>query len=308
MIRNGLLVEDLDPHKNNSNINQSSNNQKNAKPISSNKNVSANHRISTNVSCSSKHSKSSNMNKGQGANSSQNAIASMNFSVKCGNKVCPVVITRKNHVYQASLGNFKMKTINVCQQCYQAWKNGQYCYYCGVIYREYKGTKGFNQHKAWIGCDFCTNWEHVQCEETKGNFYRNLSQLIKKDKHFKYKCPVCRKKSAKINGSRRCSFTKDESNERSSLQSKRRRDEESSNYDYNDNAINKRIIKKKKIYEGNNDHNSNNNNRINSNRNKSNNDNDNLKNRRNSNVNSNSNNEIINSDISSDIKQMMEMK
>ena len=146
------------------------------------------------------------------------------FSFKCENKVCPVIVTKKTNIFQAKIGSLKNKILWLCSQCHQAWKNGQYCYYCGVIYRQYRGTKGFNDHKTWIGCEFCKNWEHVQCEEQKGN-YSNLSQLIKKDKHFKYKCPICRTKG----------FGKDEF-----LQIKRKNETD---------IENKRKIKKKKEFD-----------------------------------------------------------
>ena len=159
-----------------------------------------------------------------------NPIQSNNFfNFKCENKVCPVVVTKKSNIYQAKMGTLKSKILWLCSQCHQAWKNGQFCYYCGVIYREYRGTKGFNDHKSWIGCEYCKNWEHIQCEEAKG-FYSNLSQLIKKDKHFKYKCPFCRKKEG-LNGK-----------EDGLLNNKRGRDGE---------VRFKRVIKKKKEFDDN---------------------------------------------------------
>lgn len=135
---------------------------------------------------------------------------STSFNFKCGNKICPVIITKKSNLFHATF-NSTNKSLWLCSLCYQAFKNGQYCFYCGVIYRKYKGTKGFNNHKTWIGCEFCNNWEHVQCEEANG-VYHNLSKIIKKDKNFKYKCPMCRE-SSNISYSRKCSFTKDDTNE-----------------------------------------------------------------------------------------------
>ena len=155
-------------------------------------------------------------------------------NTKCENKVCPVYFTKKTNCYTAKIVSLKNKTLRLCYQCYQAWKNGQYCYYCGVIYRQYRGTKGFNDHKTWIGCEFCKNWEHVQCEEQKGVF-TNLSQLIKKDKHFKYKCPVCRSKEDNTASSRKNS--KDES-EKSMLGNKRKEEN-----------TGKRRIKKRKEFD-----------------------------------------------------------
>lgn len=155
-------------------------------------------------------------------------------NTKCENKVCPVYFTKKTNCYIAKIVSLKNKTLRLCYQCYQAWKNGQYCYYCGIIYRQYRGTKGFNDHKTWIGCEFCKNWEHVQCEEQKGVF-SNLSQLIKKDKRFKYKCPVCRNKEENTASSRK--YSKDES-EKSLLGNKRKEE-----------ITGKRKIKKRKEFD-----------------------------------------------------------
>ena len=111
---------------------------------------------------------------------------------KCENKICPVTFNKNSSIHKTKAFSLKSHVLNLCNLCYQAYKNGQYCYYCGIIYREYKGKKGFNEHKSWIGCDYCKNWEHIQCEEESGIF-NNLSLLIK-DNKFKYKCPICRKK------------------------------------------------------------------------------------------------------------------
>lgn len=107
---------------------------------------------------------------------------------KCENKICPTILN-KNQIHVANLKTAKFTSLKLCSKCYQAFQKGQYCYYCGTIFREYKGKKGFNDHKTWIACDYCNNWEHIQCEEKYGMF-RNLSSLIH-NKNFKYKCPLC---------------------------------------------------------------------------------------------------------------------
>ncbi len=111
---------------------------------------------------------------------------------KCENKICPVSFNKNSSIHKTKSFSLKNHILNLCNQCYQAYKNGQFCYYCGTIYREYKGKKGFNEHKSWIACDYCKNWEHIQCEEEFG-IIPNLSLLIK-DHKYKYKCPICRKK------------------------------------------------------------------------------------------------------------------
>ena len=111
---------------------------------------------------------------------------------KCENKICPVSFSKNSSIHKTKAFSLKNHILNLCNQCYQAYKNGQFCYYCGTIYREYKGKKGFNEHKSWIACDYCKNWEHIQCEEEFGSI-SHLSHLIK-DNKYKYKCPICRKK------------------------------------------------------------------------------------------------------------------
>ena len=115
---------------------------------------------------------------------------------KCDNKLCPVIFNKHNTYNIATMKSLNNRTIYLCINCFQAFQKEQYCYYCGIIYREYRGKKGFNDNKTWIGCDYCSNWEHVKCEETKGLF-KNLSILIR-DKQFKYRCPFCREKEKDI--------------------------------------------------------------------------------------------------------------
>ena len=182
-------------------------------------------------------SKSSHSSKHHSNQSRHITSSSSVQNFKCENKVCPVYFAKKSNFFIAKITSLKNKTLRLCSQCHQAWKNGQYCYYCGVIYRQYRGTKGFNDHKTWIGCEFCNNWEHVQCEEQKG-VYSNLSQLIKKDKHLKYKCPVCRSKNRDTSNSRKCSVTKEDT-DKSFLGAKRKNEPESG----------KRRIKKRKEFD-----------------------------------------------------------
>ena len=126
-----------------------------------------------------------------------NTLEKKNETFKCGNKICPEIVAKKSNLFYANIYSAK-KSFYLCNFCYQAYQCGQYCYYCGIIYRKYKGTKGFNNHMTWIGCEFCSNWVHIQCEEANG-VYKNLSKIIKRNKDFLYKCPVCRKKEESKN-------------------------------------------------------------------------------------------------------------
>ena len=167
----------------------------------------------------------------------EHSSPSTDSNFKCGNRICPVIFTKKSNLFHAYISSIG-KSVFLCNLCYQAFKNGQYCYYCGIIYRKYKGTKGFNNHKTWIGCEYCSNWEHVQCEEIKGVFH-NLSKIIKKDKKFKYKCPSCR--NEEYNCSRKCSLTKDDSNEFITQTEKMAEFQKGKNKDDKENEFKKKV-------------------------------------------------------------------
>lgn len=122
----------------------------------------------------------------------KNTLENEKISIeKCENKLCQSTLDDSNEStkpYFTSLKTLNPISIKICGLCLQAYNKGQYCYYCGAIYR--KGNlKEFDDHKSWVGCDFCNNWEHINCEENYGNF-PNLSTLIH-NKKFKYKCPFC---------------------------------------------------------------------------------------------------------------------
>ena len=261
LISKGLNINTLKELKkthNNTNTNKPHHNTTNSNHTTKTNNTI----MSLSNSHPSKHSSSSNNNNNTNHHHYPSSSSSNTFSWKCENKICPVIVNKKNNIYQAKINSLKNKILCLCSLCYQAWKNGQYCYYCGIIYRQYRGTKGFNEHKTWIGCDYCKNWEHVQCEEQKG-CYSNLSQLIKKNKHLKYKCPVCRSKTDKDVGngnntnntsSNKVSKSNGEVNkegdEKAMLQHKRKM--EGSNNNTNNAGVtanNKRRIKKRKKFE-----------------------------------------------------------
>ena len=111
---------------------------------------------------------------------------------KCSNKICSKYFepTNLNSYY--------------CKECYNAYIKGDYCFYCGIIYRDFKGNETNNDDKSWIQCDYCHKWDHIQCESEKGVF-KNLSQLNKND-NFKYICPICRIKNHNKKGNKKNKF------------------------------------------------------------------------------------------------------
>lgn len=109
---------------------------------------------------------------------------------QCENKACTFIEYKKSNFN--NFQNIKIngkKVIQVCNLCYKAFKNKKYCFYCGLIYKDVFCNYNVDL-KTWVECDFCNNWQHVECEEQKGEF-KDLSKLIE-NKGFKYKCFFCR--------------------------------------------------------------------------------------------------------------------
>ena len=122
-----------------------------------------------------------------------------NYSKKCENKTCAIIADDPSKIFQSkfySSSSYKSQTLNLCEKCYEAYKKGNYCYYCNIIYRDFDFNTSYYDKKKWIQCDYCLRWEHMQCEEKKGKYY-NVEQLAL-NPNFKYMCPFCRKDNDKI--------------------------------------------------------------------------------------------------------------
>ncbi len=109
---------------------------------------------------------------------------------KCENKSCTFISQKRINLIKVK--NFKSKPIWLCYECFKAYNNGQFCFYCGTIYRD-NCNDSYIDNKSWIQCDYCELWHHIQCEEIKGS-YSNISKLIN-DPNFKYMCLPCRNKN-----------------------------------------------------------------------------------------------------------------
>lgn len=48
--------------------------------------------------------------------------------------------------------------------CAEAYKGNQFCVFCKQIYLE-NGVNADADGKAWIECDKCKKWGHMECEE-----------------------------------------------------------------------------------------------------------------------------------------------
>ena len=128
-----------------------------------------------------------------------NLFKTNNYSKKCENKICSIIVDDPSKIFPSKFyasSSFKSQILNLCEKCYIAYKNGNYCYYCNIVYRDFDFNTSYYDKKKWIQCDFCLRWEHMQCEEKKGK-YDNIEQLAL-NPNFKYMCPFCRKENDKI--------------------------------------------------------------------------------------------------------------
>jgi hypothetical protein len=122
-----------------------------------------------------------------------------NYSKKCENKICAIIVDDPSKIYQSKFyacSSYKSQKLNLCEKCYEAYKKGNYCYYCNIVFRDFDFNTSYYDKKKWIQCDYCLRWEHMQCEEKKGK-YNNIEQLAL-NPNFKYMCPFCRKDNDKI--------------------------------------------------------------------------------------------------------------
>ena len=93
-----------------------------------------------------------------------------NFSKKCENKICAIVVYDQNQIYYTKFFancSYKAQSFWLCEKCYAAYKLGNYCYYCNIIYRDFEFNTQYYDKKKWIQCDYCQRWQHIQCEEKK---------------------------------------------------------------------------------------------------------------------------------------------
>jgi hypothetical protein len=113
---------------------------------------------------------------------------------RCDNRTCSSSGPKKDQMWN------RVKQCNkylwLCVDCFKAFKNGQFCYYCSTIYRD-----DLNDYiHTWIQCDYCELWHHLHCEESKGD-YPNIAKQIQ-DQNFKYMCFPCRTKNPKAKRSK----------------------------------------------------------------------------------------------------------
>ena len=119
-----------------------------------------------------------------------NDINHKNYDI-CENHFCENVFTPNKDKNRIKIKGLKHQEKTLCKMCYEAVKNGQFCYYCNAIYRD-----GLVDNTRWVECDYCKGWEHIVCEIKKGKKYSEEQELLD-EKH--YMCPVCVNKTEEQN-------------------------------------------------------------------------------------------------------------
>lgn len=69
----------------------------------------------------------------------------------------------------------------MCPTCEDAYRKGQFCFFCETIYFLEGGSDG----KNWVGCDGCEKWLHKDCDPRLDGI--KFSELEEQD----YYCPKC---------------------------------------------------------------------------------------------------------------------
>ena len=120
----------------------------------------------------------------------------------CGNKCC--VQVRTEHSNGDGWARRKMGGTYVwlCESCALAYSQKQYCEHCKQIYIDTSQKNAVVDGLAWIQCDTCNRWAHIECESKAG---RTDIEVLLHDPSFVYSCIDCSKTSTfgKKNGRKR---------------------------------------------------------------------------------------------------------
>lgn len=146
-------------------------------------------------------SKSNNMNqrnicefpyeKNNSPNSNRKTGNNQNLNLLCENPLCNCVFNSNKEKNAIKIKGLKTQEKKLCKKCWDAVKEGNYCYYCNAIYRDLMSDAA-----KWVKCDFCHNWEHFECELAKGKRFNSTQEL---NDVKQYMCPICTNKRAKQN-------------------------------------------------------------------------------------------------------------
>ena len=73
-----------------------------------------------------------------------------NYSKKCENKICAIIVDDPSKIYQSKFyacSSYKSQKLNLCEKCYEAYKKGNYCYYCNIVFRDFDFNTSYYDKK-----------------------------------------------------------------------------------------------------------------------------------------------------------------
>ena len=81
--------------------------------------------------------------------------------------------------------------VSLCNACGLLWKRGWFCVHCECVYRKeddkHKEEGAAAAGEMWIGCEYCENFSHFECEKN----IEDAETILGMDT---YACPECRMK------------------------------------------------------------------------------------------------------------------
>ena len=84
--------------------------------------------------------------------------------------------------------------MSLCNACGLLWKRGWFCVHCDCVYRKdlleegKKNKEEVKEEEMWIGCEYCDNFSHFECERKAEDSKTILGMEA-------YACPECRMKA-----------------------------------------------------------------------------------------------------------------
>ena len=84
--------------------------------------------------------------------------------------------------------------MSLCNACGLLWKRGWFCVHCECVYRKdlleegKKNKEEVKEEEMWIGCEYCDNFSHFECERKA----EDSKTILGMDA---YACPECRMKA-----------------------------------------------------------------------------------------------------------------
>ena len=111
---------------------------------------------------------------------------------KTGVKETPM--WRKGWVDRIESSTGQEHRVSLCNACGLLWKRGWFCVHCECVYRKdlleegKKNKEEVKEEEMWIGCEYCDNFSHFECERKA----EDSKTILGMDA---YACPECRMKA-----------------------------------------------------------------------------------------------------------------